>query len=290
MTESPSFDRAAIAAARDRFFAPTGQRPVIMGIVNVTPDSFSDGGLFASREAALAQAKKLAADGADILDVGAESTRPCHTPVPAQEEWARLEPLLAALVQEAGVPVSIDTYKATTARRALAVGVAVVNDVWGLQRDPDMAPAIAEAGAGVVVMHNREAANPDVDIVSDMLVFFERSLDIARRAGVPESHVALDPGIGFGKSRQQNYEALKAVPRLLKLGFPLLIGVSRKSLFKGLPDGLIEGRLIGTLAANLIAAGDGAQMFRVHDVADHRAAFEVFTALRRAPAQGREQG
>ncbi|MCC3245299.1 dihydropteroate synthase [Methylocystis sp. WRRC1] len=278
-----TFDRATIAAARDRFFAPIGKRPVIMGIVNVTPDSFSDGGLFVSKEAALAQARKLAADGADIVDVGAESTRPGHTPVPAGEEWARLEPLLAALVREAGVPVSIDTYKVATARRALAVGVGVVNDVWGLQRDPDMAPAIAEAGAGVVIMHNRETADPEIDIVADMQRFFERSLDIARRAGVPEAHVALDPGIGFGKSRRQNYEALRAIPTLLRMGFPLLIGVSRKSLFKGLPDGLVEGRLIGTLAANLIAAGDGAQIFRVHDVLEHRAAFEVFSALRGAP-------
>lgn len=250
-----------------------------MGIVNVTPDSFSDGGLFVSRAAALAQATKLAAGGADIVDVGAESTRPGHTPVPAEEEWARLEPLLSALVREAGVPVSIDTYKAITARRALSVGVAVVNDVWGLQRDPDMAPAIAEAGAGVVVMHNRSETDPGIDIVSDMLRFFERSLDIARRAGVSEAHLALDPGIGFGKSRSQNFDALRATSRLLELGFPLLIGVSRKSIFKGLPDGLIEGRLVGTLAANLIAAGAGAQIFRVHDVAEHRAAFEVFTAL-----------
>ncbi|WP_457795479.1 dihydropteroate synthase [Methylocystis sp. S23] len=286
MTEVLSFDRAAIAAARDRFFAPVGRRPVIMGIVNVTPDSFSDGGLFVSKEAALAQAKKLVAEGADIVDVGAESTRPGHTPAPAEEEWARLAPLLADLVREAGAPVSIDTYKAVTARRALAAGVSIVNDVWGLQRDPDMAPAIAEAGAGVVVMHNRETADPEIDIVSDMRRFFERSLEIARRAGVSQAHIALDPGIGFGKSRQQNYDALRATPELLSLGFPLLIGVSRKSVFKGLPDGLLEGRLVGTLAANLVAAGAGAQIFRVHDVAEHRAAFEVFSALRAAPAKG----
>lgn len=275
-----TFDTAAIAAGRARFLSLIGTRPVIMGIVNVTPDSFSDGGLFAAPEAALAQAKKLAADGADIVDVGAESTRPGHTPVPADEEWARLEPLLATLVAQAGVPVSIDTCKAQTARRALAVGVSVVNDVWGLQRDPDMAPAIAEAGAGVVAMHNRETVDPARDIVDDMLRFFERTLDIARRAGVPDARIVLDPGVGFGKSREQNYAALRAVPRLLTLGFPLLIGVSRKSLFKGLADGLLEGRLIGTLAANLLAARDGAQVFRVHDAAEHRAAFEVLRALR----------
>ena len=289
MTESsqPSrtFDRAAIAAARQRFFAPVGQRPVLMGIVNVTPDSFSDGGLFVSRETALAQARKLVADGADIVDVGAESTRPGHTPVSPEDEWARLEPVLATLVAEAGAPVSIDTYKALTARRALAVGVAVVNDVWGLQRDPDMAHAVAEADAGVVVMHNRDGVDPDLDIVADMLRFFERSLEIAQRAGIPTAHIALDPGVGFGKSRQQNYDALRAIPRLLTLGFPLLIGVSRKSIFKDVAGGVVEGRLLGTLAANLLCAEKGAQIFRVHDVADHRGAFSVMAALHDASAQ-----
>jgi dihydropteroate synthase len=281
---SRAFDRAAIAAARQRFFAPVGQRPVLMGIVNVTPDSFSDGGLFVSRETALAQARKLVADGADIVDVGAESTRPGHTPVSPEDEWARLEPVLATLVAEAGAPVSIDTYKALTARRALAVGVAVVNDVWGLQRDPDMAHAVAEADAGVVVMHNRDGVDPDLDIVADMLRFFERSLEIAQRAGIPTAHIALDPGVGFGKSRQQNYDALRAIPRLLTLGFPLLIGVSRKSIFKDVAGGVVEGRLLGTLAANLLCAEKGAQIFRVHDVADHRGAFSVMAALHDASA------
>ncbi len=287
MTELPRiFDRAAIAAARDSFFAPVGQRPVLMGIVNVTPDSFSDGGLFVSREAALAQARKLVADGADIVDVGTESTRPGHTPVSPEDEWVRLEPVLSTLVAEVGAPVSIDTYKASTARRALAVGVAVVNDVWGLQRDPDMAHAVAEADAGVVVMHNRDSVDPEIDIVADMLRFFERSLDIAQRAGVSTAHIALDPGVGFGKSRQQNYDALRAIPCLLQLGFPLLIGVSRKSIFKDVAGGVVEGRLLGTLAANLLCAEKGAQIFRVHDVADHRGAFGVMAALRDTPAQG----
>lgn len=274
-----ALETQAIAEARERFLSLIGTRPVIMGIVNVTPDSFSDGGLFVGRDAALAQAKKLVSEGADIVDVGAESTRPGHTPLTAAEEWARLAPLLAALVEEAGAPVSIDTYKAETARRALSLGVCLVNDVWGLQRDPAMAPIIAEAGAAVVIMHNREAAEPEIDIVDDMKRFFARSLEIARRAGVPERHILLDPGIGFGKSREQNYAALRATPELLALGFPLLIGVSRKSIFKGLGDGLLEGRLVGTLAANLLAARDGAQVFRVHDAADHRAAFDVLRTL-----------
>ena len=156
-----------------------------MGIVNVTPDSFSDGGLFTSPRAALAQARKLVADGACIVDVGAELTRPGHTPISAEEEWERLRPLLATLVAQAGAPVSIDTYKAETARRALRTGVAVVNDVWGLHRDPAMASVVAEAGGAVVIMHNRDTVDAGVDIVSDMLGFFERSLDLARRAGIP---------------------------------------------------------------------------------------------------------
>jgi len=274
-------DKAAlIARGRDRILSLIGMRPVIMGIVNVTPDSFSDGGLFQAPQAALAQALKLAADGADIVDVGAESTRPGHMPLAAAQEWARLAPLLERLVEDAGVPVSIDTYKAETARRALGAGVCLVNDVWGLQRDPEMASVIADAGAGVVIMHNRESVDPAIDIIADMKRFFEHSLDIARRAGVPGRHVILDPGVGFGKSREQNYAALRAVPELLRLGHPLLIGVSRKSLFRDVPDGLLEGRLLGTIAANLFAAQAGAQIFRVHDAAEHKAAFAVLRVLR----------
>jgi dihydropteroate synthase len=270
---------SALATARERYLSLIGTRPVVMGIVNVTPDSFSDGGLFVAPETALAQARKLVAEGADIVDVGAESTRPGHTPVPAEAEWARLSPLLDGLVRDCGAPVSIDTYKAVTARRALALGVCVVNDVWGLQRDPAMADTVAEAGAAVVAMHNRDGVDDALDIVSDMRRFFDRSLELARRAGVPDRHVALDPGIGFGKSRQQNYAALRAIPELSKLGFPILVGVSRKSIFRDLPDGAAPGRLVGTLAADLLAAQAGAQIFRVHDVAEHKAVFAVLAAL-----------
>ncbi|WP_099831880.1 MULTISPECIES: dihydropteroate synthase [Methylosinus] len=256
-----------------------------MGIVNVTPDSFSDGGRFLAPQAALTQAKKLVADGADIVDVGAESTRPGHTPLTAEEEWARLRPMLAALVEECGAPVSIDTYKAATARRALAAGAAVVNDIWGLQRDPDMAPAIAEAGAGVVVMHNRESVDDSIDIVDDMRRFFERSLAIAESAGVPRSRILLDPGVGFGKTREQDFAALRAVPELRGFGLPLLIGVSRKRLFGALLGAEVDARLIATIAANLIAAMEGAHVFRVHDAAEHKAAFAVLETLRRRPQE-----
>lgn len=270
-----------LEASRERFFTLLGTRPVIMGIVNVTPDSFSDGGRFATRDAALAQARKLAADGADIVDVGAESTRPGHTPLSAEAEWARLEPLLAALVAECGVPVSIDTYKAETARRALRSGVAVVNDIWGLQRDPEMAHVIAEGGAGVVVMHNRETVDPGLDIVADMFRFFERSLAIAAAAGVSANRIILDPGVGFGKSREQDFQALRAIPDLSRLGLPVLVGVSRKRLFGALLGAEVDARLIATIAANLIAAMNGAHVFRVHDAAEHKAAFAVLETLRR---------
>jgi dihydropteroate synthase len=276
-----------VEASRERFFSLIGARPVIMGIVNVTPDSFSDGGRFLAPQAALAQARKLAAEGADIVDVGAESTRPGHTPLSAEEEWARLEPMLAALVAECGVPVSIDTYKAATARRALRAGVALVNDIWGLQRDPDMAPAIAEAGAGVVVMHNRESVDADLDIVSDMMRFFERSLAIAETAGVAENRILLDPGVGFGKTREQDFAALRAVPELLSLGRPVLIGVSRKRLFGALLGAEVDARLIATIAANLIAALEGAHVFRVHDAAEHKAAFAVLETLKPRSETGR---
>jgi dihydropteroate synthase len=268
---------------RDQLLALIGTRSVIMGILNVTPDSFSDGGKFQTRETALAQARKLAADGADIIDVGAESTRPGHVPVPEETELARLEPLLADVVKATERPVSIDTYKAAVARRALELGVAVVNDVWGLQKDPAMADAVAEARAVVVVMHNRDSVDPDLDIIADMRRFFDRSLALAERAGIPRRHIILDPGIGFGKTKDQNLVALRGVDGLLEFyGLPLLVGVSRKSLFGPILGAGVDGRLIGTLATNLIAAERGASIFRVHDVAEHVAAFKVYDAIEHA--------
>jgi dihydropteroate synthase len=265
------------------FLASLSARPLIMGILNLTPDSFSDGGRFQQLDAARAQARKLAEGGADILDVGAESTRPGHTPVSAEEEWRRLEPVLGPLVEEIALPFSIDTYKAETARRALALGVSVVNDVWGLQRDSRMAATVAEHGAGLVVMHNRETVEREIDIVEDMLRFFERSLAFADLAGIERAKILIDPGIGFGKSRAQNLEALKATGRLKSaFGLPVLIGVSRKRMFGEILGAGVDDRLIGTLAANLTTLARGASVFRVHDAAEHRAAFKVFEAIENA--------
>jgi dihydropteroate synthase len=274
--------RTGFADRRDAFLAAARTRKTIMGILNVTPDSFSDGGRFQSPERALTQAKRLVADGADIIDVGAESTRPGHRPISAEDEWTRLAPLLEPLLENIDAPFSVDTYKATTARRATGLGVVVVNDVWGLQHDPAMADTVAEAGAAIVVMHNRNEVDPALDIVADLRRFFDRSLELARRAGIPEEHVILDPGIGFGKTKEQNLAALAATRDLGDYGLPILIGISRKSIFGALLGASVEGRLIGTIAANLITAMYGAKIFRVHDAAEHRAAFTVLDAIANA--------
>ncbi len=267
---------------RDRFLALLGMRPIIMGIVNVTPDSFSDGGRFNSLESAKAQAAKLVSEGADIVDVGAESTRPGHTPVPEEEELKRLDPVLEGLVRSVEAPVSIDTSKAGIARYAIARGVCVVNDVWGLQRDPAMADVIAEGGAAVVIMHNRLDIDEKRDVVDDMRGFFDHSLALAEKAGIPRHHIMLDPGVGFGKTKQQNLEAIAGISRMQDYRLPFLVGLSRKSLLGSLLGDDPAIKLIGTLAANLTAAAHGASIFRVHDAAEHAAAFKVFNAIERA--------
>jgi dihydropteroate synthase len=266
---------------RDRFLGLIGTKPVIMGILNVTPDSFSDGGKFFASKAAMEQSKKLAADGADIIDVGAESTRPGHTPITGEEELARLEPVLGTLTNSLDIPFSIDTTKARVARRAAELGVSVVNDVWGFQKDPAMADTVAETGMAAVLMHNRDSLDPDLDIVVEMRHFFDRSLKLADAATVPRARLILDPGIGFGKNRAQTYAALANLEMLKDYGLPILIGVSRKSLLAesgAAPDNLT---LIRTIAANLAAAANGAAIFRVHDPAEHIAAFKVFNAIAR---------
>ena len=274
-------DRLDVIERRDRFLGLLGTRPVIMGILNVTPDSFSDGGKFHTLDAAMQQAEKLAADGADIIDVGAESTRPGHTPVPEEEELARLEPILGKLAGSIDVPFSIDTSKARVARRATELGASVINDVWGLQKDPAMADTVAETGAAAVIMHNRDGVDPGLDIVADMRRFFDRSLRLAGDAGIPRARLILDPGIGFGKSRAQNFTALANLATLKDYGLPILVGVSRKSLLAGLTATPVDTSLVRTLAANLAAAANGASIFRVHDAAEHAAAFKVFDAIAR---------
>lgn len=274
-------DRPTMIERRDRFLGLLGKRSVIMGILNITPDSFSDGGKFFTLDAAMQQAEKLAADAADIIDVGAESTRPGHTPVPAEGELARIEPILGKLAGSIDVPFSIDTSKAKVARRATELGASVVNDVWGLQKDPAMADTVAETGAAAVLMHNRDGVDPDLDIIADMRRFFDRSLRLADAARIDPARIILDPGIGFGKSRAQNFIALANLAALKDYGLPILVGVSRKSLLAEHAATPVEESLVRTLAANLAAAANGASLFRVHDAAEHAAAFKVFDAIAR---------
>ncbi|MCJ2053245.1 dihydropteroate synthase [Methylobacterium sp. J-070] len=264
-----------------------GGRTLVMGILNVTPDSFSDGGLFAGAAEAVSQAERLVAEGAAILDVGGESTRPGHVPVSAEEEQARVLPVIRAVAPRLPVPISIDTYKASTARVALKAGARIVNDVWGLQREPDIASVAAAYGAPVIIMHNRETIDADIDIVADMLGFFERSLGIAHRAGLADSDIVLDPGVGFGKTWAQHLEALRRLPEIRALGYPVLVGVSRKSLLGRLHDRETRpaDRLHGSLAAHAVAAALGADIVRVHDVAAHIDAMRVVDAILRPEAR-----
>ena len=267
---------------RDKFLSALKTSPQLMGILNVTPDSFSDGGRHSDLAAAVAHAKTMVADGAAIVDVGGESTRPGHVPVPEDEELRRVFPALEALGAELDAPISIDTSKAAVAREAARLGACVINDVWGLQRDPRMADAVAETGSAVVVMHNRDAADPAIDILDDVERFFERSLNLAAGAGVPFGRILLDPGVGFGKTRQQNHACIWNLDRFRRLGAPILVGLSRKSFIGGIIDAEVDRRLPGTLAADTIALMRGASVLRVHDVIENRAALAVFMALKTA--------
>jgi dihydropteroate synthase len=258
-------------------------RPLVMGVVNVTPDSFSDGGRFLDPQAALAHARRLAAEGADILDVGAESTRPYGgaVRVSLEEERARLEPVLSEVIA-LGIPVSIDTLKAAIATWALDLGAAIVNDVWGLQRDAAMARVVAEHGAPVIIMHNRETADPAIDIVAEVTSFFRRSLDIAARAGIPRERIILDPGIGFGKTAEQSLTCIARLDAWRGFATPLLVGASRKRFIHSVAPSDPMERLGGSLAAHLLAVENGAAIVRVHDVAATVQALAVAAAIRRA--------
>jgi dihydropteroate synthase len=258
-------------------------RPLVMGILNVTPDSFSDGGRFEAPERALAHAARMVEAGADLLDIGAESTRPYGgaKPVPLDEEMRRLAPVLPKAAS-LGVPVSIDTIKAEVAAWALKNGATMVNDVWGLQRDPDMAGVVAERGVPVVIMHNRDAADPNLDIMADMAAFFARALEIAARAGIARERILLDPGIGFGKTPAQSIAALARLSELKAFGLPLLVGGSRKRFINSIVASEPGERLGGSLAAHLLAVENGAAIVRVHDVPETVQALRVAAAIRAA--------
>lgn len=258
-------------------------RPLVMGILNVTPDSFSDGGRFFDPARAIAHARAMVDDGADILDIGAESTRPYGgaQPVAAEDERTRLAPVLPE-VARLGLPVSIDTIKASVAAWALDQGATIVNDVWGLQLDPDMAPLVAHRGVPVIVMHNRDEADPAIDIVADVNAFFERSLAIAEQAGIRHDNIVLDPGIGFGKTPEQSLICLARLAEFKHFGLPLLVGASRKRFINWVAPSPPTERLGGSIASHLISVEKGAAIVRVHDVKATVQALRVAAAIEAA--------
>ncbi|MDC9824683.1 dihydropteroate synthase [Devosia sp. ZB163] len=263
-----------------------GRTARVMGILNVTPDSFSDGGRFDAVPAARSHAQVLAAEGADIIDVGGESTRPGADEVGADDEIGRVLPVIEALRGDGvQLPISIDSYKAAVAARALDAGADIVNDVYGLQRDPELATVAADRGAPIIAMHWDKDRDSSRDLIDEMRRYFERTLGIAEDAGVVRSQIALDPGFGFAKSLEENYELLRRLPELVALGFPVLVGTSRKSMIGRLLDVPADQRVAGTVATSVLGYAAGAQIFRVHDVRPNRDALRVAEAALYGPAQ-----
>jgi len=258
-----------------------GRETLLVGILNLAPDSFFDGGKFSGVESALAQAGRLVEEGAAIIDVGGQSTRPGYEEISAEEEIARVVPAITALVSRLPVPVSIDTYKPAVARAALQAGAHLLNDIHGLQHSPELARLAAEFGCPVVVMHNdaafREAPG---DSIYKLKMFFDRSLEIAAQAGIPDDLIVLDPGIGFGKTQEQNLEILARLAELKLLGFPLWLGASRKSVVGNVLALPPEERLEGTLATTALAVWQGVGFIRVHDVRANARAAKMAAAIR----------
>ncbi|MCD8076936.1 MAG: dihydropteroate synthase [Lachnospiraceae bacterium] len=250
----------------------------IMGILNVTPDSFSDGGRFDKLDAALFHAEEMVKQGADIVDVGGESTRPGHTVISDAEEIERVAPVIEGIKSRLDIPVSIDTYKGAVAEAALQAGADLVNDVWGFKHDPRVAELTARYGAACCLMHNRQEAVYD-DFLPDVLRDLEESVAIARRAGVADDKIIVDPGVGFGKTYEMNLEIIHHVELLKKLGFPVLLATSRKSVIGLTLDLPADQRLEGTLATTVLGVMKGCAFVRVHDVEANRRAIQMTEAI-----------
>jgi len=243
-----------------------GSRTYVMGIVNVTPDSFSGDGLGDDLDAAVAQGLRMVEEGADFLDVGGESTRPGHVPISVSEEIARTEDVVRRLAKGSGVPVSIDTYKIDVAEAAVAAGATIVNDVWGLARTPALADLAARHECALVVMHNQDGTEYPGDLITEVKRFLRASVDEAVAAGVLRERILIDPGIGFGKTADQNWEVMRRLEELRELGQPVLVGTSRKSFIGKLLDLPVTDRVEGTAATVTAAILRGADVVRVHDV------------------------
>lgn len=257
-----------------------GGKAVVVGILNVTPDSFSDGGLFDAPETALVQARRLIAEGAAIIDVGGESTRPGAAAISAGEEQARILPVVEALSNSGDVLISVDTYRADTARLAVAAGAHIVNDVWGLQREPEIARVAAQTGAGLIIMHTGRDREKLPDVIADQFMFLKKSLEIARRYGIADDHIVLDPGFGFAKeTAEENLDLMARFSELHALGFPLMAGTSRKRFIGTATGRDAADRAAGTAATSVILRLKGAHLFRVHDVAINVDALAVADAM-----------
>jgi len=262
-----------------------GERTLVMGILNVTPDSFSDGGQFFNLDQALEHARNMVKEGIDILDIGGESTRPQADPISEEEEFRRVLPLLEKLTGELDLPISIDTYKASVAEKALEMGVDMVNDVWGFKADPEMAEVAARYQVPVCIMHNRKVAQYD-DLMTEITSELRESIDLALKAGVKEENIILDPGIGFGKTLEHNLEAMHHLEELVALGYPLLLGTSRKSMIGKVLDLPAEERLEGTASTIAYGITRGADIVRVHDIKYMKRVVDMTDAMVRRPQQG----
>lgn len=257
-----------------------GEKAVVVGILNVTPDSFSDGGLFDAAETALVQARRMLGEGALVVDVGGESTRPGASAITAGEEQARILPVIEALARSGEVLISVDTYRAETARLAVAAGAHIVNDVWGLQREPDIARVAAETGVGLIIMHTGRDRRKLPDVIADQFAFLEKSLEIARRHGIADDHIVLDAGFGFAKeTAEDNLDLMARFSELNALGFPLMAGTSRKRFIGTVTGRDAAERGAGTAATSVILRLKGADLFRVHDVAINVDALAVADAM-----------
>lgn len=259
-----------------------GKKTYIMGILNVTPDSFSDGGDFTNVEIAVKHAKDMIKEGADIIDLGGESTRPGHKFVSSEEEIKRIVPVIKELKKEIKVPISVDTYKSEVAEEALKLGVEMINDVWGLTYDENMAKVIGKYDASVCIMHNQNKTEYEKDIMESIKEFLQNSIDKALEAGIKKENIVLDPGIGFGKTFEQNVEVLRRMEELRDLGYPILLGTSRKSVLGHIVQGEPKDRLEATVATTVLGIRDGIDIVRVHDVKENLQAAMVADKIYRS--------
>ena len=251
-----------------------------MGILNVTPDSFSDGGKYHKIDTALFRAEEMIKDGAAILDVGGESTRPGYTPVSEEEEMERVLPVIEAIKKRFDIPVSVDTYKSNVAESAILAGADLINDIWGLKADPKMAEVIAKHQVACCLMHNRVSAEYK-DFLADVMNDLKETLELAKKAGISDEYIILDPGVGFAKNYEQNLDVMANLRRIKELGYPVLLGSSRKSVIGLTLDLPSEERMEGTLATSVVAVEQGAAFVRVHDIKENARAIKMAEAIYR---------